>query len=63
MWVKLLSTYEYLNIFSLRVENSIIPYLRFTVIYTTEDNRENMNWQLNHVVTQAQSDSIISFLG
>lgn len=48
---------------SIWVGNSITAYLGFTVIYTTKDNRGNMSWQLNHVVTQPQSDSIITFLG
>lgn len=46
---------------SIWVGNSITAYLSFTVIHTTKDNRENMSWQLNHVVTQPQSDSIITF--
>lgn len=46
---------------SIWVGNSITAYLSFTVIHTTKDNRGNMSWQLNHVVTQPQSDSIITF--
>lgn len=62
-WLELVSTYEYLDIYRIStwVGNSLTAYLSFTVIYTTKDNSGNMSWQLNHVVTQPRSDSVITF--